>query len=67
MDSLIKIYLERAENKLLLSKINFDISCSAEYKQFLKVSIEKTFFNEVISDSYYAILCCKGLSSVKKH
>ena len=55
MDSLVTLYLERAENKLLLSRINFDISCSAEYKQFLKVSIEKTFFNDVISDSYYAI------------
>jgi uncharacterized protein (UPF0332 family) len=55
MDSLVKLYLERAENKLLLSKMNFDISSSTEYKHFLKIPIEKTFFNDVISDSYYAI------------
>lgn len=55
MDSLVKLYLERAENKLLLSKINFEISCSIEYKHFLKISSEKTFFNDVISDSYYGI------------
>lgn len=55
MDSRAKLYLERAENKVILAKTNFDISISKELKKILKIPFEKTFFNDVISDCYYSI------------
>lgn len=55
MDSKVKLYIERADNKLVIAKTNFDISVNINYKKFLNIPIEKTFFNEVISESYYAI------------
>lgn len=55
MDSEAKLYLERAENKLLLAKTNFDISIEKTIKEFLNIPKDKTFFNDVISDAYYAI------------
>ncbi len=55
MDSKIKLYLERAENKLILARTNFDISISIDLKKSLRIPEENTFFNDVISDSYYCI------------
>ncbi len=55
MDSEVKLYLERAENKIILAKTNFEISSSNELKNTLKISIDRTFFADVISESYYAI------------
>jgi len=37
MDSLAKIYIERAENELLLAKINLDISTKEELKGILGI------------------------------
>lgn len=55
MDSESKLYLERAENELLLAKTNFDISIKNQLKGILGIPKEKTFFNDVISQAYYAI------------
>lgn len=55
MDSKTKLYLERGENELLLAKVNFDISTNPKFKSNLGISPEKTFFNDVISQAYYAI------------
>lgn len=55
MDSKVKLYLQRAENELLLSKTSFEISTNPKYKEFLNIPGDKTFFNDVISQAYYAI------------
>ncbi len=55
MDSEVKLYLERAENELLLAKTNFDISIKYQLKEILGIPKEKTFFNDVISQAYYSI------------
>ena len=55
MDSKVKLYLERAENKIILAKTNFEISIKRDMKDLLKIPADQTFFNDVISQSYYAI------------
>jgi len=55
MDLKVKGYLERAENELILAKANFELSTKEEIKQILKIPAGKTFFNDVISESYYSI------------
>lgn len=55
MDLKVKGYLERAENELVLAKANFELSIKEEVKQLLHVPSGKTFFNDVISESYYSI------------
>jgi uncharacterized protein (UPF0332 family) len=55
MDLKIKSYLERAENKLKLAKANFELSISKEVKDLLNLNDKDTFFNDVISQSYYCI------------
>jgi hypothetical protein len=51
----IRLYLERAENKLIIAKTNFEISTNTELKKIIKIPENQTFFNDVISQSYYAI------------
>jgi uncharacterized protein (UPF0332 family) len=55
MDIKVKGYLERAENELVLANANFSLSTDSEVKLKLGISTDKTFFNNVISESYYAI------------
>ncbi len=55
MDIRIKGYLDRAENELILAKANFSISIDEELKNKLGIDLNKTFFNDVISESYYSI------------
>ena len=55
MDIKVKGYLDRAENKLILANANFSISTEEHIKIKLGISLDKTFFNDVISESYYAI------------
>lgn len=55
MDIKVKGYLERAENELVLANANFSLSTEKEIKFKLGISLNKTFFNNVISESYYAI------------
>lgn len=55
MDIRAKGYLDRAENELILAKANFDLSTQTSVKEMLKIPANKTFFNNVISESYYAI------------
>ncbi|MGV8163124.1 MAG: hypothetical protein ACP5N2_07365 [Candidatus Nanoarchaeia archaeon] len=58
MDFEEKIYIERAESKLLLANVNFNISTNKKLKEELGVPIDKTFFNDVISLAYYGIFYC---------
>ena len=55
MDIRVKGYLDRAENELVLAKANFELSTKQEVKNVLNIPLTKTFFNNVISESYYAI------------
>ena len=55
MDLKVKGYLERAENELILAKANFELSTKKEVKLALNIPLEKTFFNNVISEVYYSI------------
>ncbi|MBU0963022.1 MAG: HEPN domain-containing protein [Nanoarchaeota archaeon] len=55
MDSKAKLYMQRAENEIILAKTNFDISMDNKLKEVLKLKIENTFFNDVISQCYYSI------------
>ncbi|MBI2004011.1 HEPN domain-containing protein [Candidatus Pacearchaeota archaeon] len=55
MDIMVKGYLDRAENELVLANANFSLSTNDEIKVKLGISPNKTFFNNVISESYYAI------------
>lgn len=51
----VDLYLKRAEEKILLAKTCFGIPTTSETKKFLNLSQDKTFFNDVISLSYYSI------------
>lgn len=42
----------------MLAKANFELSIDENAKTVLKIPINKTFFNNVISESYYAIFYC---------
>src|SRR3989344_4409739 len=55
MDIRVKGYLDRAENELILAKANFELSTDARANEMLKIPLNKTFFNNVISESYYSI------------
>ncbi len=55
MVSETELYLKRAEEKVLLAKLCFDISTKSETKKYLGVSENQTFFNDIISLSYYSI------------
>ncbi|HLC98010.1 MAG TPA: hypothetical protein VJC21_04480 [Candidatus Nanoarchaeia archaeon] len=58
MDIKVKGYLDRAENELVLANANFSLSITDAVKLKLGISRDKTFFNNVISESYYAIFYC---------
>src|SRR3989344_3966536 len=58
MDIKVKGYLDRAENELVLANANFSLSTTDDIKLKLGISMDKTFFNNVISESYYAIFYC---------
>lgn len=55
MDINVKGYLDRAENELVLANANFLLSTNEETKRRLGIDLNKTFFNNIISESYYAI------------
>ncbi len=58
MDIKAKGYLDRAENKLILAKANFELSIEPKLKEIMNIQASRTFFNDVISESYYAIFYC---------
>ena len=58
MDIKVRGYLDRSENELILANANFSLSTNDEVKLKLGNSLNKTFFNNIISESYYAIFYC---------
>jgi uncharacterized protein (UPF0332 family) len=66
MDSMVKIYLKRAENEINAADILFKISLHKESKKEFNIEEETTFYSSVISHSYYAIFyASKGLLLTK--
>jgi uncharacterized protein (UPF0332 family) len=66
MDSEAKIYLQRAESKLILARATFDISLNEKTKESLGIPGNMTFYNDVISESYYSIFyAAKAILSSK--
>ena len=55
MDIKVRGYLDRSENELILANANFSLSTNDEVKLKLGISLNKIFFNNIISESYYAI------------
>lgn len=56
MDSLVKLYLERAENELALAKIIFRLTTEERIQEeIFEVSSPLTFYSAVISHAYFAI------------
>lgn len=66
MDSMVKIYLKRAENEVNAAKILFEISNNGEKKKEFNIEGGTTFYSSVISHSYYSIFySAKGLLLTK--
>lgn len=68
MDTLVELYLERAQNELELAKSVFSISQNPELKSRLALREGTTFYSAVINHAYYcifysakAILLMKGI------
>jgi len=55
MDSMVKIYLQRALNEISIAKLLFDVSNSKDKKEEFHIEEEMTFYSAVISHSYYSI------------
>jgi len=58
MEGLIKLYLEKAENELVLAESLFKISSDNFMKEKLEINFKETFYSAVISHSYYSIFYC---------
>ena len=67
MDSIQRLYLEKAENELTLSEMLFRISMSEELKSVMKINKNQTFFSAVISHSYYCIFYCSKAYLLSKN
>lgn len=55
MDSKVSLFIERADNELLLSTKLKILTEDENVKNFLKIPRNKTFYSAVISHAYYAI------------
>jgi uncharacterized protein (UPF0332 family) len=71
MDSMISIFLQRADNELLLAEKIKLLSEDEDAKNFMKIPADITFYSAVISHSYYAIfyaakaiLLTKGVKTI---
>jgi len=58
MEKLIQLYLEKAENELVLAESLFKISGDSLIKEKLEVDLRETFYSAVITHSYYCIFYC---------
>ena len=55
MDSIVEIYLNRANNEILLAQTVKRLSENVEDKQNFNLPSDTTFYSSVISHSYYSI------------
>jgi len=58
MDSLVKLFIERAESEIIEAEALFKLSEDINLKSLLKIAPDKTFYSGVISHSYYSIFYC---------
>ena len=58
MDSLVKLFIERAESEIIEAETLFRLSADTSLKSLLKIEQTKTFYSGVISHSYYSIFYC---------
>ena len=66
MDSIAKIYLERADTELLLASKIITLTEDEEVKIMLRIPKDKTFYSSVITHAYYAIFyAAKGILLTK--
>ena len=66
MDSMVKIFLERADNEILAAESLKKLSEEPDIKKEFKLSSKITFYSAVISHSYYAIFySAKAMLMVK--
>ena len=55
MDSVVEIFIKRANNEILVAESLKKLSEDLKYKQEFNISQDSTFYSSVISHSYYAI------------
>lgn len=55
MDLTAKIFIERAENEIVVAETLKRVSDEASAKQYFDIDSKMTFYSSVISHSYYAI------------
>ena len=55
MDTMVNIFLKRADNELMIAEKLKILSDDKSSKEFMKVPEDATFYSSVISHSYYAI------------
>lgn len=55
MDSMVKIYVQRALNEISVAKLLFEVSNNKDKKEDFNIEEETTFYSAVISHSYYSI------------
>jgi uncharacterized protein (UPF0332 family) len=58
MEKLIRVYIEKAENEIILVESLFKISSDNFMKEKLEINFKETFYSAVISHSYYCIFYC---------
>jgi len=70
MDSVVKIYVQRALNEISAAKLLFEVSNNKDKKEDFNIEENMTFYSAVISHSYYsifysakAILLTKGIKT----
>jgi uncharacterized protein (UPF0332 family) len=67
MDSMVKIYLQRARNELAAGKLLFDVSDNKEKKIEMHIEENMTFYSSTIAHSYYSIFfAAKAILLTKK-
>lgn len=66
MDSEVKLYLERSGDEFLLADNDMKISTIKKFKEIMGIPEGKTFFNSVITHSYYSIFYCAKAYLLRK-
>jgi len=58
MDTLVKLFIERAESEIIEAEALFRLSEDTDLKYQLKIEPAKTFYSGVIGHCYYSIFYC---------
>lgn len=66
MKGMEKLYLEKAENELILAELIFKVSSRKKLKSQFNIDNEETFYSAVITHTYYSIFYCAKAYLVSK-